>query len=151
LKKLLLTVLSVNIVVFASNMQMQQQNLTSEQMAIQKKTIMELASKEFSRNVPQKIDKYTTFTGVTMGESSLIWSFDINTGAKSDKAVKQEDHSRMEKAVTSGVCQKSKRFFDAGINISYAYNSEKTKEKLFQFDITHKKCLESFRVNKIYY
>ncbi|MBT3280554.1 MAG: hypothetical protein HOF69_02155 [Campylobacteraceae bacterium] len=151
LKSTLISLLLCTSHLVASDAKMQQQNLTAEQMQKQKKTIIDLASKEFSKNTPIKIDNYTTFTGVHGTPSSLVWNFDINTGAKSDKAIQEEDHSRMESAVTTGVCEKSKRFFDAQIDISYIYYSSKTKVKLFQFDITYDKCLESFRNNKKYY
>jgi hypothetical protein len=152
MKKILNSILLLTLAAsstFASNIQ--QQDLSAKQMAEQKNTIITLAAEEFSKNTPIVIDKYTTFTGVTPTSSSLIWNFNINTGAKSDEAVRKEDHLRMEKAVTLGVCKKSKRFFDADINISYIYNSAKTKEKLFQFDITYDKCIEAFKQNKLYY
>ena len=152
MKKTINTILFLTLsstLTFASSLQ--QKDLSAKQMSVQKDTIMNLASKEFSKNAPTKIDKYTTFTGVKVSNSTLIWNFDINTGAKSDQTVQNEDHSKMEKAVTQGVCIKSKRFFDSDINISYVYNSAKTHIKLFQFDINYEKCLKLFRKNKIYY
>jgi hypothetical protein len=46
----------------------------------------------------------------------------------------------MQKAVTDGICQSSKRFLQSDIMISYIYTSAKSKKKLFQFDVNKTKC-----------
>jgi len=149
MKKLLLTFLAVTSFAYATGMQ--QQNLTGEQMAAQNTKICELAAKELSKNLPQTIDKYTKFVAAKANGTKLEYIFEINTGAKSDQAVQKEDHSRMQNAVTNGVCQSSKRFFDAQIDISYIYKSAKSKVKLFQFDISKQTCLDLFKQQKKYY
>jgi hypothetical protein len=78
---------------------------------------------------------------VSAKDTTLEYLFEINTGAKSDETVRKEDHARMEKAITEGVCRSSKRFLDAQINISYIYRSATSKSELFRFDITQQKCL----------
>jgi len=47
----------------------------------------------------------------------------------------------MKKAVTTGVCQSSRKFLAAGINTSYSYISAKSKAELFRFDITQADCI----------
>jgi len=49
----------------------------------------------------------------------------------------------MKKAVTKGICQSSKRFLDAEINISYVYKSAVSKAVLFQFDVSKDDCMKS--------
>lgn len=71
---------------------------------------------------------------------TLIYTFEINTGAKSDEAVRNEDAERMERHVRQGICKTSKNFLDSNINISYIYISAKTKAKLFQFDVAKSDC-----------
>ncbi len=149
MKKLLLTFFAVTSFAYATGMQ--QQNLTGEQMSAQNTKICELAAKELSKNLPQTIDKYTKFVASKANGTTLEYIFEINTGAKSDQAVQKEDHSRMQNAVTNGVCQSSKRFFDAQIDISYIYKSAKSKVKLFQFDISKQTCLDLFKQQKKYY
>ncbi|MBL6969995.1 MAG: hypothetical protein ISR68_01200 [Campylobacterales bacterium] len=149
MKKLLLTFFAVTSFAYATGMQ--QQNLTGEQMAAQNTKICELAAKELSKKLPQTIDKYTQFVSAKANGTTLEYIFEINTGAKSDQAVQKEDHSRMQNAVTNGVCQSSKRFFDAQIDISYIYKSAKSKVKLFQFDISKQTCLDLFKQQKKYY
>ena len=106
----------------------------------QNREIVALVVKELSRDLPKKVDQYTEFVGIKNDGLTLIYIFEINTGAKSDAAIIKEDHSRMQEAVTQGVCRSSQRFLDAQINISYLYQSAKSKEKLFQFDITKADC-----------
>ncbi|MBA1432179.1 MAG: hypothetical protein FAF04_00950 [Epsilonproteobacteria bacterium] len=133
---LLLLALSVS----AKEPQIQAQELPKEQLQKQKVLVASLAAKELSKTLPQRIDKYTTLLSITNKDATLIYTFSINTGAKSDEAIIKEDHTRMQKVVTQGVCQSSQRFLESGINISYLYQSAKTKRTLFRFDITKEKC-----------
>ena len=125
---------------FGEEQQMQTKELPMEQMQKQNREIVKLASEEISKTLPQKVDSYTTLITVEGKDTTLIYTFEINTGAKSDDEVRQEDRGRMEAAVTTGICQSSKRFLDAQINISYHYISAKSKEELFRFDVTQEKC-----------
>jgi len=120
------------------NIMVQEYPLTKMQQ--QNRNVVKLAAEELSRNLPQKVDNYTTLTQVKGKDETLIYIFEINTGAKSDEAVRKEDRTRMLKAVTNGVCQSSKRFLDAHINISYIYRSAKSKEELFHFTIKREDC-----------
>jgi len=104
--------------------------------------IIKMTVAEVSKGLPQKIDKYTEITKVRDENLTLIYTFEINTGAKSDDAVKKEDKTRMEKFVNKGICQSSKRFLDAGVTINYEYFSKSTKKELFTFTINQKKCKE---------
>ncbi|OQX60221.1 MAG: hypothetical protein B5M52_00625 [Helicobacteraceae bacterium 4484_230] len=106
----------------------------------QNSEVLKLAVKELSKDLPRKIDAYTTLVNVRKENLTLVYVYEINTGAKSDEAVRKEDHERMRLAVTDGTCRTSKRFLDSGISISYLYNSAKSKKKLFQFDISRKEC-----------
>ena len=95
---------------------------------------------EISKTLPQTVDKYTVLTKVEGKDTTITYTFEINTGAKSDEAVKKEDRTRMKKAVTTGICQSSKRFIDAQINISYIYIGVNSKAELFRFDVTQADC-----------
>jgi hypothetical protein len=117
-----------------------QQDLPVEEMEKQKREIVKMSSEEISKTLPQTVDKYTTLTKVEGKDSTIVYTFEINTGAKSDEAVKKEDRTRMQKAVTTGICQSSKRFIDAQINISYIYIGANSKAELFRFDVTQADC-----------
>ena len=118
----------------------QQQDLPVSEMQKQKKEIVQMASEEIAKTLPQTVDKYTVLTKVEGKENTMIYTFEINTGAKSDEAVQKEDRTRMQKAVTTGICQYSKRFIDAEIKISYIYIGAKSKKELFRFDVSKADC-----------
>jgi len=119
--------------------------LPTNEMKKQNREIVKLASEEISKTLPQKVDDYTTLMKVKGEDSTLVYVFEINTGAKSDETVRNEDRTRMQKAVTGGICRSSRRFLDAEINISYLYKSAASKEKLFQFNVSKSDCPKSDR------
>ena len=110
------------------------------QMKMQKEEIVKLVATEITQTLPQIVDKYTTLASVVANDTTLIYTFEINTGSKSDESIQKEDRSRMKKAVTTGVCQSSRKFLEAGISTSYLYVSAKSKVELFKFDISQKNC-----------
>lgn len=129
-------------VIFAKDLQIRTEEFPDKEMKSQKKEIVKLVSQEISRTLPQKIDKYTTLTSVVGINTTLVYTFEINTGSKSDDTVKNEDRSRMKKAVTEGICQSSRKFLQAGISTSYIYISAISKAHLFQFDVKQKDCIK---------
>ncbi|MCK5294574.1 MAG: hypothetical protein KAJ49_07980 [Arcobacteraceae bacterium] len=128
----------------ANTLPIKKQDVSPEQLKKQNKEITILAAEQLSKDLPKEIDKYTTCTNIKASGATLIYIFEINTGAKSDKAVIKEDKQRMENGVTYGVCHSSKRFMDAQIMITYIYKSASSKAKLFQFDITQDKCFKLY-------
>ena len=113
-----------------------------QDLKVQNRKIAALAAEELSKTLPQTIDKYTELVDIKNDDLTLMYVFEINTGSKSDEMVQKEDHARMQSAVTYGVCRSSQRFLEAQINISYLYQSAKSKAKLFQFDISQADCIE---------
>jgi len=118
-----------------------QQDISPAQMQKQNKQIVQLAATEINKTLPQAVDKYTTLTKVEGKDTTILYTYEINTGAKSDETVQKEDKTRMKEAVTYGICQSSKRFLDAQISISYLYISTKSKAELFRFDVSQKDCV----------
>ena len=104
--------------------------------------IIKMVVKEISKDLPQQVDKYTTMKKIRDENLTLIYTFEINTGVKNDKTVIKEDKPRMQKAISRGICQSSKRFLEAGISLSYEYMSASTKKELFTFTMNQKKCKE---------
>ena len=127
-------------VCLSNNLPIKNQDVSPKQLQKQNKEIVKLVAQELSKNLPQTINKYTTIVKIEGIGTSLIHTYEINTGAKSDKAVIAEDRTKWEKIYIKNVCQRSKRFLEAQIYLSYVYVSEKTKKKLFQFDVTQDKC-----------
>jgi len=120
--------------------QMNVREFPQSEMKKQNTKLAALVAKELNKTLPKKIDKYTTLLNIIAKNASLVYNFEIDGGSKSDKTIKKEDHVRMQRAVTRGICKTSYRFLTAGINITYIYLSKKTKEPLFRFDITQDSC-----------
>lgn len=145
LKKFILVsliLLSFTSLLFAEDLKTRTDEFPKQEMKSQNKIIAEMFVKEISKNLPKKIDNYTQFVNITNKETTLIYTFEINTGSKSDEAVRKEDRTRMYKAIQNGICKSSQKFLEAGINTSYIYINAISKAHLFQFDITQKDCIK---------
>ena len=141
LKKLSLTILT-SILIFASDVQIQNREISPKDMKSQNKIITKLAAQEINKSLPQKIDKYTTLITVKAEDSTLVYIFELNITPKTDEAVKKEDHARMKEAVTRGTCISSKKFLEADISLRYIYSSAISKKELFQFNINQESCFK---------
>ncbi len=141
MNKIALLLLTLSLSLFSSDIKIKTGELPAKEMKKQNIEIAALTATSLSKDLPHTIDKYTTLTKVVSENTTIIWTFEINTGAKSDKTVMNEDHTRMKKAVTKGICQSSDKFLTAGINTSYIYLSAKTKAELFRFDISREDCV----------
>jgi len=137
-----LTIIITGQSIFASNLPVKNQDVSPEQLLSQNKEITKLVAEQLSKDLPKTIDKFTEFTKIIASDTTLMYTFEIDTGKKSDKEVIAEDKSRMREAVAYGICRSSKRFMDAQITISYEYVSSKSKIKLFQFDVDKSDCLK---------
>ncbi len=128
------------IVSFAYANEMQIKEFSKKELKNQNIQIASLAAQAMSKNLPTKINKFTTLLSVESNASTLIYIFAINNTQKSDAVIQKEDHSKMQKNIIAGVCQSAQRFLQAGIDTKYIYLSARTKKLLFQFYITQKKC-----------
>jgi len=137
-----LTIIITGQSIFASNLPVKNQNVSPEQLISQNTQITKLVAEQLSKDLPKTIDKFTKFTKIVASDAKLIYTFEIDTGSKSDKEVINEDKSRMREAVAYGICRSSKRFMDAQITMTYEYVSAKSKIKLFQFDVDKSDCLK---------
>ena len=141
MNKIALLFLALSLSLFASEIKTKTGEFPAKEMKKQNIEIASLTAASLSKDLPTVIDKYTTLTKIISDKTTIIWTFEINTGAKSDKTVINEDHTRMKEAVTEGICQSSNKFLTAGITTSYIYLSAKTKTELFRFDISREDCL----------
>ncbi len=140
-KLLLLALITLSTLSFAQELKTKTGIFPEKEMLAQNITIAKMSAEALSKDLPHEIDKYTTLVSVKNQEATLIYSFEINSGSKSDDAIRKEDRSRMQKAITTGVCQSASKLLEAKINISYIYLSAKTKAELFSFDISQKDCI----------
>lgn len=108
----------------------------------QNRELLKMVVEDISKQIPQKIDDYTTLSGIKSVDQTLIYIYEINTGVKKDEAVRRDDEPRMRQAVTLGTCRSSQRFLNNGIDITYIYNNAVTKNELFRFHVSKKVCEE---------
>ena len=142
-----LSILFYTTLTYGEDLPIRKQDVSPSQLEKQNTEIVQLVAKEESKNIPQKIDKFTTITKIEAKGTSLIYTFEINAAPKSDETIIKEDHSKMEQAVIRGVCQNSKRFMNAKIKKIYVYRSAVSKRKLFEFVIDQEKCIKLFGVD----
>ena len=121
-----------------------QQNADA-QLKVQNKRIIKIVVDEISKKLPQRIDKYTEFVSIKDEDLTLVSTYEIATGEKTDEAVKREDKPRMEKFIVEGICKSSKRFLQADIHISYIYANAVTKVELFRFDVKPQDCIKFWK------
>jgi len=139
---LFLTLLVLTLSTYATDIVRDGQEYPIEKIKEQNRQIIRMVVEEISKTLPQKIDNFTSMTNITDENLTLIYTFEINTEAKSDESIQKKDKPRMEKAISKGICQFSKRFLDAGIILNYTYLNASTKKELFTFSMNQKKCKE---------
>ena len=137
----------ISYVLFAQNLPIKNQDVSPQQLQKQNIEIIKLVATELSKDLPKIVDKYTKFTKIEAIGTNLIYTFEINTGAKSDKSVIKNDKKRMELGVTSGICSSSKRFMDAQITITYIYKSAATGSKYFNLILINKNVINYMVLN----
>jgi hypothetical protein len=140
--RMILSTLTTILLLTQTGFAIEEQEYPVDKLKEQNREIIKMVVKEISKDLPQQVDKYTTMSRIRDENLTLIYTFEINTGAKSDKAVIKDDKSRMQKAISRGICQSSKRFLEAGVTLSYEYLSKSTKKELFTFTMNQKKCKE---------
>jgi hypothetical protein len=106
----------------------------------QNRNVVKMAAEEMSKSLPIEVDKLTNLVDIKADDTTLVYVFEIDIAPKSDEAVKKEDHSRMQKTITDGVCRSSERFLKSDISIKYIYKNKHTKTELFTFDIDKENC-----------
>ncbi len=112
-----------------------------EKVKLQNMNVVKAAAEELSKDLPKSVDPFTRLVSITAEGESLVYTFEIDAGGKSDEDVVKEGRERMKKNVTAGICRSSGRFLQSGILISYRYISAATKRPLFRFDVDEKECM----------
>ncbi len=146
MKNILLIVMMITFgqYAFANKLPVKNQDVSPQQLQKQNIQVTQLAVDAESKNLPQVIDKYTKIISIKAVDATMIYTFEINTGSKSDNAVIKEDHTRMKKAITQGICKSSRRFMNAQITKIYIYTSAISKKELFRFNIKESDCIDIY-------
>lgn len=115
-------------------------DMLPNKMKQQNREVVRQAAVSLSKGLPKKVDDYTTLRSIEAKDTTLLYTFELNVGPKSDDAIRKEGEERMRRNVTAGICRSSRRFLDAGIILSYRYINAATGKELFRFDIDKKSC-----------
>ena len=110
-----------------------------DKVKLQNQNVVNMAAKSLSKELPKKVDKFTSLVKIDPRGEVLIYTFEINS-TKSDDELIKKDKTKMKKRITSGVCSSSKRFLQSDISIKYIYQSKKSKKEIFNVDINKSVC-----------
>ena len=99
MKKLLsiISILLLSSPIYATDVIKDGQEYPVEKLREQNKQIIQMVVEEISKTLPQKVDKYTDMTNIRDENLTLIYTFEINTGSKSDEAVKKRTNLEWKK------------------------------------------------------
>ncbi|WP_456403600.1 hypothetical protein [Hydrogenimonas sp.] len=112
----------------------------AEKIRIQNQNVVKAAAESLAGELPKRVDAHTRLIAIDPKGETLLYTFEIDAGPKSDEAVIAEGKERMGRNVTAGICATSRRFLESGITIAYRYVSAATGRELFRFDIDEKRC-----------
>jgi len=100
-----------------------------EKIKTQNIEVVKMAAKEMTSKLPQKVDAFTQLVTIEAKEENLIYTFEIQTEAKSDETIIRESKERnLKKRIENGICKSSERFLKSGIKITYLYLSAISKK-----------------------
>jgi len=102
--------------------------------------IVQKAVEGIGENLPQKVDRYTTLTGIESNGTRLIYIFEVDGGVRTDEALREDGKKRMAPVIKAGICSGSKRFLQADIEIRYRYLSKRSHAEILRVDVSKKAC-----------
>jgi hypothetical protein len=116
-------------------------DLSVDKMREQNLNVVKKAVEGMRENLPQKVDSFTKLITVDSNGTQLIYTFEVNTGAKSDDTMRKEG-LKMAPRILKGICGSAKRFIEADISLSYRYISSATRTEVLRVDGDKSKCPE---------
>jgi hypothetical protein len=110
-----------------------------DKVKLQNQNVVKMAAESLSKELPKKVDKFTSLIKIDPKGEKIIYTFEINS-TKSDDALIKQDKTKMKKRIISGICSSSKRFLDSDISIQYIYTSAKSKKEILSLDVNKTLC-----------
>ncbi|GEM_PF-1195209 len=114
-------------------------DLNADKMRRQNLSVVKKAVEGLRQTLPQKVDDYTQLVAIDGNGTRLIYTFEVNTGAKSDETMRKEG-TRMAPRILKGICRSAERFMDADISLTYRYISSATRTEVLRVDADKSKC-----------
>ena len=115
-------------------------DISVEKIREQNLNVVKKAVEGIGETLPQKVDRYTTLTGIDSNGTQLIYIFEVDGGIRSDEALREDGKKRMAPVVKEGICKSSKRFLQSDIDIRYRYLSKATKHEILRVDVSKEDC-----------
>ncbi len=114
-------------------------DLSADKMREQNLNVVKKAVEGMRETLPQKVDDYTQLVAIDGNGTRLIYTFEVNTGAKSDETMRKEG-AKMAPRILEGICRSAERFMDADISLTYRYISSATRTEVLRVDADKSKC-----------
>jgi len=114
-------------------------DLSADKMRAQNLNVVKKAVEGMRETLPQKVDEYTQLVAIDGNGTRLIYTFEVNTGAKSDETMRKEG-AKMAPRILEGICRSAERFMDADISLTYRYISSATRTEVLRVDADKSKC-----------
>ena len=114
-------------------------DLSIDKLREQNRIIVQKAAEGIGETLPQKVDDYTKLVAIDANGTRLTYTFEVNTGAKSDATMRKEG-ARMAPRIFQGICNSAKRFMEADISLRYRYISSATKTEVLRVDANKSTC-----------
>jgi len=116
-------------------------DLSVDKMREQNLIVVKKAAEGIGETLPQKVDAFTKLIAIDANGTRLIYTFEVNTGAKSDETMRQEG-VKMAPRILTGMCGSAERFIDADISLTYRYLSSASNQEVLRVDADKKICPE---------
>ncbi len=114
-------------------------DLSVDKMREQNQIVVQKAVEGLRETLPQKVDAFTRLIAVDANGTRLIYTFEVNTGAKSDATLRKEG-AKMAPRILAGICHSADRFMQADISLTYRYISSASRAEVLRIDADKSKC-----------
>ncbi len=114
-------------------------DLSVDKLRAQNRIVVQKAAEGIGETLPQKVDPFTKLIAIDANGTRLIYTFEVNTGAKSDATLRKEG-ARIAPRILEGICRSADRFMQADISLTYRYISSASRAEVLRVDADKSKC-----------
>ena len=114
-------------------------DLSVDKMREQNVNVVKKAVEGLRETLPQKVDDYTQLVAIDGNGTRLTYTFEVNTGTKSDETMRKEG-TKMAPRILEGICRSAERFMEADIALTYRYINSATHTEVLRVDADKSKC-----------
>jgi len=119
-------------------------DLSIDKMREQNLIVVKKAAEGIRQSLPQKVDDFTKLIAIDSNGTRLTYTFEVNTGAKSDETMRKEG-MKMAPRILKGICHSAERFMEADILLTYRYVSSATRNEVLRVDADKSKCPQKLK------